>query len=88
MGIKLDVELVMPTMPRSFVVRTLRPSTLDRAHDHLMVDVADLDLEAVEKICEQWAREFRDFAARQRRAEVAKVGSEGGFYFGNVSSKE
>ena len=66
MSIRLEVELLMPPMPTALAVKSVRRSKLDYAHDHLKVNVSDLDEEAVEQVCDQWAAEFREWAARQR----------------------
>lgn len=82
MSIKLEVELLMPAMPRSLAVKTLRPTSLGNAHDRVAVDVADLDAETVDKICEQWTREFKDFVASQKKAAQIKADAKDSFYFG------
>ena len=65
MGIKLEVELMMPTMPSSFRIKH-KSKRLENAHDHMQVGVADLDEAAVEKVCQQWSAEFRAHASRLR----------------------
>jgi hypothetical protein len=83
MSISIEVELVMPAMPRSLSVKTLRPMSLDSAHDRVQVNVADLDSQTVDKICEQWAMEFRAFVASQKKAAQIKEDSKSSFYFGD-----
>jgi hypothetical protein len=85
MGIKLEVELLMPAMPSSFQVKSVRPSKLDHAHSHLRVSVGDLDEESVAKICAQWAVEFREFASRQR---AEKDGRRASHYLGGEDEPE
>jgi hypothetical protein len=66
MGITLEVELLMPAMPSSFVVKSPRSGKLENAWDQMKVSVSELDESAVEKICQQWSAEFRQHAFRQR----------------------
>jgi hypothetical protein len=68
MGIKLEVELMMPMMPNLFRVKPARPHKLENAYDHLTINVSELDESAVEKICQQWSAEFRQHALQQRIA--------------------